>query len=165
LAFAVIGGAETVQQQLDETEQRLAALRQRRLPNVAAAPPVVDALANSPMLVLTTGPGAIPQPTIELIGLAHSRNRAAALMSINDSPPEWQGVGETHDGVRLDSVGSSRILVDTPYGPAEVALGERQGEPPSSTPIASAAPVGQTILDKPPAGFRSPPEPKSASAP
>jgi hypothetical protein len=104
--------------------------------------------------------------------VVRTRRRQAALVAINDAPADWLTVGETRDGVTLQAIEGSRIVVDTLLGPVPIQVGETVGgAPPASTSgpstAASANPpppagVSPTILDKTPPGFRVPPAPASA---
>ena len=67
-------------------------------------------------------------------------------------------VGETRDGVTLQQVTSSKIVVDTAFGPKDVALGERS----AGTSEPSSPTVQASRTDEMPPGFRAPPPPANA---
>lgn len=160
--LAAGGGA--VAARLEPVETQLAAIRPGRAAGAASAPAVdVASLVGSPIFPMTTGPGAVREPAVRVDGIVRTRARRAALVSINDRPAEWLAVGEEREGVTLQDVGASKIVVDTVFGPQTVGLGERiPANGAAATASASAPPVEQTIVDMPPAGFRGPPPPASA---
>lgn len=122
----------------------------------------VGALAAAPLFALTVGPGAIKEPSIRLEGVSVSRRRTAALVSIDGRPAEWWGIGESRDGVTLQAVQSSRIVVDTILGPREIALGEQIGPATPEVTAQAEPPVQPAMPDRMPSGFRSPLPPASA---
>jgi len=176
LGWWLAGGPARPGEALDAPEARLARLKIPRARGDAAAAPDVAVLAATPLFILTTGPGATPAPVLRLDGVSKSRSRTAALLSIDDQPADWLAVGDRRGGVVLQAVSAGKAVVDTVYGPVEVALGERVGGAPAGTPVAATgaaqpapqpavAPQGlvqPTIVDAPPPGFRSPPPPASA---
>jgi hypothetical protein len=134
---------------------------------VPRATPAVDArqdlsgLASTPLLLMTTGPGAQPEPALRLDGVVRSPKRTAALIAINDAPAEWLAKGEIRDGVTLEDVQPARVLVDTLYGERQLELGRSSGAPsapPAAVPSASAAPMS---LPQSPAVHPPPPPPRS----
>lgn len=92
----------------------------------SAADAVSVALAN-PIFLLTTGPGAVKDPSLSLTGLARSPAHTAALISIDGKPASWLALGETRDGVTLQEVESSAVVVDTLTGFKTVPLGGAGG--------------------------------------
>lgn len=156
LAWFAAGGPAAGSTALAPAATELAALRRPRpsLPDLWVSD--VTGLAAAPLFTLTTGPGAVPEPVIRLAGLARARGRAAALLAINDKPAEWLSRGESRDGVTLQAVTSSSVVVDTVYGEREVTLGDRpMAEPPPAAPRPPA-------IDPATRGFRMPPPPASA---
>jgi hypothetical protein len=109
---------------------------------------ITQALA-APMFAVMSGPGAIADIAVKLEGLVRTPGRVAALLSINGGASDWLELGQTREGVTLQEVSSSKVVVDTATGLKDVALGE--------TP-ASAEPATGGL----PPGFRSPPPPASA---
>jgi len=171
LGWWLAGGPARPGEALEPAEARLARLRIPRAGTDAALAPDVAGLAATPLFILTTGPGATPAPVLRLDGISKSKGRAAALLSIDDQPADWLAVGDRRGAVALQAVGASKAVVDTVYGPVEVALGERvggaataAGVPAGPVPgaVAPQGPVQPTIVDSPPPGFRSPPPPASA---
>lgn len=171
LAWLAAGAANPVAVRLDTAEAATRTLRRPRPDAYAPAVANVADMAANPIFALTTGPGAVPEPSVRLDGISRSRSRVAALLSVNEKPPEWLTVGERRDGVTLQEVHGARVIVETVYGPQEVPLGGRIGPAgaaaaavvPASAPAPAPAPaVGATIVDQMPPGFRSPPPPASA---
>lgn len=159
LAWSLAGGASATDDALGDLQRRMTALRAPRAFAGGVEGYDVASLAAQPLFVLTTGPGATPQPTVRLDGVVSSKARIAALLSINDRPSEWLGLGETRDGVTLQHVTAGKVTIDTVYGPAEVALGERIGAPPLAV---AAQPPAPGAPDQLPPGLRGPPPPASA---
>jgi len=122
---------------------------------------LIAELAERPLFALTTGPGAIREPVVRLVGVALTRERSVALLVIDGKPAQWMRLGETRDGVTVQDVQSARVVVETLVGSRDLALGEQSGEATASTAAASAA-VEPTVIDKIPSGFRSPPPPADA---
>lgn len=111
-------------------------------------------LANAPPLFpVLSGPNAAREVTVRVDGLARSPTRTAALLSIDGGASGWFQLGESRDGVTLQEVGSSSVVVDTPRGPKTLRLGEGSPSPAAAAPGPGA--------DVPPPGFRAP-EPASA---
>jgi len=136
-----------------------------RLASVGATSHIISGDGNAgatalatPLFALTTGPGAVADPSIELSGISHTANRSAALVSIGGKPAEWLVEGETRDGVTLDQVLSDQIEVDTPAGSKQVMLGASPASPPAPSQPPAPAPDGGA----PPPGIHSPPPPASA---
>jgi len=161
LAWLLAGGMSAQANQLEGVHQRLAGLRPP-----AAAPPrgrTADAAAllGTPLFALTTGPGAVREPAMRLDGVSLNRRRMAALIAVDTAPAEWLSVGETRGGVTLQAVTSSSATLETALGVKTLSLGDQSAAsaPPAGAPVATAA------EDRPPPGFRSPPEPASAPMP
>ena len=162
------GGSSAATRQIEPLAQQVAALRAPRAAIDAPAPGDLGGLLSNPLFPLTTGPSAVPQPTIRLDGVARAGRRSAALLSINDQPSDWLSQGESRDGVTLLDVSASRAVVDTLYGPREVRLGQRVPEGASAVAggqeqvTSPSNPSNIGGLDEVPPGFRSPPPPASA---
>ena len=77
-------------------------------------------------LLLTVGPGAVPQAQLVVSGIAASNRRQAALVSIDGEPAQWWARGETRDGLILESVSSRAATFRSRLGRREIPLG---GEP------------------------------------
>jgi hypothetical protein len=165
LAWLAAGGASATARKLEPVATEVAALRRPRPQTYNPGPAEIAELSGLPIFTLTTGPGAVPQPVLRLDGLVRSRTHTAALLSVNDKPAEWLGVGERRDGVTLQQVMGSRVVVDTPYGLQDVVLGEAP-PPAAAAPASPTSPRGDRAQpgDVPP-GFRSPPPPASAPRP
>jgi hypothetical protein len=146
---------------LAPTQDRLAALRPVRMgeAGIGGAP----TLAGPPLFALSTGPKAVKDPAISVLGLSRMPGRTAALVAIDGQPAAWLARGESRDGVILREVGSGRASFDLPLGLADLRVGEAT---PGSAPVgasASAPPSsGFSANDTPPPGYRSPPPPASA---
>jgi len=123
LGWVLFAGGGPASRPLGEIEGRLDRLTIRAAPARAAAPDRGGQIVGAPLFALTTGPGAVAEAAIRLEGLARSRGRAAALVSINGKPSEWLELGATRDGVTLREVMGSKIVVDTATGFKEVTLG------------------------------------------
>lgn len=146
---------ETVHVRLDRLRAQPQEYRQDR--NASAAP-----LLMAPLFALTTGPGAVREPSIRIDGISVTKRRSAVLVSIDEKPPEWVQFGETRDGVTIQNVVGSSVTVETPLGSKTIGLGDQSA---ASAPVGGViAPVAQAPQDRPPPGFRSPPEPASAPA-
>jgi len=118
-----------------------------------------DAIAQAvakPLFALTTGPGAVAEVAIRLEGVARSPGRIAALLSIGGKPAQWVAQGEMSEGVVLQDVTGSKVIVDTPLGLREVKLGESTGPAQGAADISAPQEI--------PPGYRSPPPPASAPA-
>lgn len=165
LAWFVAGGPSSGLASLDAASAEVSALRSPHLDTGRVVSRDVSGMAAAPLFTLTTGPGAVPEPVIQLAGLTRARDRVAALVSINDRPTEWLRRGESRDGVTLQEVRDSSVVVDTVYGPREVALGDRSAATVSSAAVGAAASTPAPLpaaTVPPPRGFRMPPAPASA---
>lgn len=135
-------------------DARLSAISGRRPKPIGAAQAL--ALQGPSLFPVFSGPGAAPEMTVLVQGIARSPLRTAALLSVNGAPAEWVGLGESVQGVVLEDVSSGGVTIDTPRGVREVRLGEGGAGAGAGAPIESAA------ADAPPPGYRMPPEPASA---
>ena len=90
-------------------------------------------MASQPIFVMTTGPGAYKEKTLQIFGVAISPGRHAALVSVDGAEPVWMVAGEVNGDIRLTAVGTNGASFDTPVGPRTVTFNDA---PPSS---ASAA--------------------------
>jgi hypothetical protein len=134
--------------QLSVLSDRLVAIRIRHPVAPGRSDVLVAQAISAPLFALTTGPAAVAEILLKLEGLVRTPGRVAALLSINGGPSDWLELGQTRDGVTLQDVASSRVVVDTAMGLREVALG---------------APSAPTDPALPPASsFKSPPPPASA---
>jgi len=119
--------------------------------------PAVDVtrIVAAPVFSLTTGPGAVTEPVIQLQGLAVTPKGRAALLSVDGKPANWYELGATRDGVTVIEVQSNHVTVDTAARLRDVGLFDK--------PVTGAAGSGpapaQAAL---PPGFRTP---SPASAP
>lgn len=151
------------QDALAPVQQRLADLRpsdgRRGLESGAPS------LGGAALFALSTGPNAVRDPAVSVLGVSRMPGRAAALVAIDGKPPAWLARGESRDGVVLREVGSGRATLDLPLGVQTLRIGE-------TTPAAGGGataglnPTNATLApassDMPPPGFRSPPPPASA---
>ncbi len=139
------------QQALDAAAGKLQAMRPANVHNAAttgAAPSLTATLFAQPE------PGAIPaEVSVALQGLTRNARRQAALLAIGGRTADWLAVGETRDGVTLDSVRASGVTISTATGSRDLSFG-----PASAAP---AAPSGG-FDPGPPPGMRGPPPPASA---
>jgi hypothetical protein len=152
LAWLLFGGAPKAMAELGSDGERLAAASAGLKSGAASSDDALFAEAASrPPFALTTGPGAMADVVVTLEGLARSSHGASALLSINGAPSTWIDVGRAQGGVTLEEVQPTRVVLLTPLGRKEVALGEApaSGAPPSD-------PSG--------AGPRAPTPPASAPA-
>ncbi|KQY31927.1 hypothetical protein ASD21_22965 [Caulobacter sp. Root1455] len=122
-------------------------------------------LSGPPLFALSTGPNAVRDPVVTVLGLSRMPGRAAALLAIDGKPPAWLARGESRDGVVLRDVGSGRASLDLPLGVRTLRIGEATPVSPSG----ATASLGPSTLafpsapgDVPPPGFRPPPPPASA---
>jgi hypothetical protein len=152
LAWFVAGGAQATLGKVAPVEAAVAELRIPRPAVVAQDYVSIADLIAAPLFAPASGPGAVADSLIRLDGISLSRQRTAALISINNAPAEWLRPGETRGDITLQQVAASRVVVDTPFGTKEIGLGQSSGaiQPPPAVP------------DTTPAGFRSPPPPASA---
>lgn len=163
-AWLLAGGLTVRANTLDEIHARLAQLRPPAAApargGVASAAPLLGA----PLFALTTGPGAVREPSIRVDGVALTRRRLAALLSIDSKPAEWLVVGESRDGITLQSVSATGVTVETLLGPKSLNLGDQSAASAPAPGSAAPAPVASAagVQDQVPPGFRSPPEPASA---
>ncbi|MDZ4370977.1 MAG: hypothetical protein U1C74_06105 [Phenylobacterium sp.] len=156
-AWLLAGGLSIRAAALDPLQDRLRALKPPATQAVGLAGASSAPLLGRPLFALTTGPGAVREPSIRVDGVSVTRRRLAALVAIDERPPEWLQVGETREGVTLQSVSASGAVFDTALGPKTLELGQQSA---ASAPMASD--VVAAVQDRPPPGVRSPPEPASA---
>lgn len=156
-AWLLAGGRSNASAQISTLTMSAAAPAGRtRALDPAPANDLAQAI-NAPLFALTTGPGAVSDVAVRLEGLARSPGRAAALIAIDGQASAWLALGQSRDGVTLQEVSSGKILVDTPTGPKEIALG-------STGAVSAAAGVAPPTAIDPARGFRMPPQPASAPA-
>lgn len=160
LAWLGAGGASAGLDRVAQAETLVAALPRPSRPTGNSTTTATAELVSTPLFALTTGPGAVQEPSLRLEGLSVTRRRAAALLAIADQPAEWLSLGETRDGVTLQRVLGSKVIVETVLGERELMLGSTtagRGDPAAPVPVAGS--------DGIPPGFRSPPPPASAPSP
>ncbi len=162
LAWVSIGGSTAAETRIGGFEARLGQVRL-----TAPGPPSSDGLiaqaSARPLFALTTGPGAIAEAAVKLVGLARSPQHSAALISINGAAAAWLRLGASRDGITLQSVGSSNVVLMTALGRREVDLGAGPSSPQSPPTQQTGSP--QPAASPPPpsfGGFRMPPAPASA---
>jgi hypothetical protein len=150
-----------------QPQERLSALRSTPAgETLAGGAPM---LAGPPLFALSTGPNAVKDPAVAVLGLSRMPGRVAALLTIDGKPPAWLARGESRDGVVLREVGSGRATLDLPLGVRDLKIGEGtpasgavNGAPGAST--SNLAMPGVVASDTPPPGYRPPPPPASAPA-
>ncbi|MDR3509246.1 MAG: hypothetical protein P4L64_15235 [Caulobacteraceae bacterium] len=155
LLWLVFGAHTHALGQLDQIDQRLAAIGP---PQARASLGQDDAAARAlatPLFALTTGPGAVSDVPIRLEGLAITPGRKAALVAINGKPAKWMAVGASEEGVTVMDVQSSKVTLDTATGFKEVGLWDKAAGPdgagPAPPPNAASTPTPS------PQGFHLPP--------
>lgn len=116
-AWAAAGGPKMADERIDAVEAAAPRLRTGR----DAAAPTAGEWAGAPPLFAAT---AVAEPQVRLLGVSRSARRTAALVSIGGGAAAWLSVGETRDGVTLESVSGGAITIDTAGGPRDVKLGE-----------------------------------------
>lgn len=160
-AWLVAGGMSARADAVEDTHARLSALKAPLSASLRGTDASAAPLLGSPLFALTTGPGAVREPSIRVDGVSVSRRRSAALLSIDAKPAEWLSVGESREGVTLQSVSASSITIETLLGPKTLSLGDQSA---ASAPSTAGATGGASVAaqDQPPPGFRPPPEPASA---
>jgi hypothetical protein len=151
-AWALSGG-HAQGEALDQLDTRLAAISTRSRPHLDRPS---DALAQSkgrPLFNATSSAatGAESDVPVQLVGLARTPARTAALLVIAGAPAEWLAVGETRSGVTLRAATGSGATVATLFGDRELMLG-----------VGAPAGMAQGRPSGPPSGFKSPPPPASA---
>lgn len=140
-------------------QEQLTALRPGRGAELETSAP---SLSGPPLFALSTGPNAVKDPAVAVLGLSRMPGRSAALLSIDGKPPAWLARGEGRDGVILREVGSGRAMLDLPLGVRDLRIAESAGAPTSGPVQPGPFTANPTSGDAPPAGFRMPPPPASA---
>jgi hypothetical protein len=113
-------------------------------------------LAGPPLFALSTGPNAVRDPAVSVLGLSRMPGRAAALLAIDGKAPAWLARGESRDGVVLSDVGSGRATLDLALGVKTLRVGEATTAAPVAAtagfdPPSSSSPFPSS--DRPPPGF------------
>jgi hypothetical protein len=124
-------------------------------------------LSGPPLFALSTGPNAVRDPGVMVLGLSRMPGRAAALLAIDGKPPAWLARGESRDGVVLREVGSGRATLDLPLGVRTLRIGEAAPADTADAIASGGSHIASPVLapgDTPPPGYRSPPPPASAPA-
>lgn len=156
LAWLLAGGSKPVVGPVLTAETEFSALNTHAHQRVArGADPAAQVVAAPIFAVSTFGP-AVPDVAVKLLGLARTPSGSAALVSINNAPPEWLTVGAVKDGITLQEVTAAKVVIDTPGGTRDVALGETST--PSPAAAVNSAPNGPMGS----AGYRLSPAPASA---
>ncbi len=158
-AWLAAGGPSAATDKLAPVEAQLSSLQVQRPPAAPGRQIIISDLAATPLFALSVGPSAVRPPLVRLEGVSRSARRTAALLSIDGRPSQWLALGETRDGVTLQTVGVAQASVDTVLGEVTVELGRSVGGEPQSGDDPQA---GSGVVDRPPQGFRSPPPPASA---
>jgi hypothetical protein len=164
VAWMLAGGAAASFEKLDGVEAQLMALRTPAIHRTVDEINTADLLA-TPLFALTTGPGAIREPSIRLDGISLSRRRLAALVSVDGKPSVWLTPGQSADGVTLQEMSSNSAVFDTVVGAKTLSLGEQSA---ASAPDPHAAPPPGPLpaaAEPMPRGVHAPPEPASAPRP
>ena len=177
-AWLLWGGASAAQDRLQTAQDHLSAAR-LGLPKPTSPFLLLADASQRPLFALTTGPGAVPDVTLTLDGLARTPQHVAALVSINGAPDVWLDRGKSVSGVTLVDVADTRITVETALGQKQVEMA--QGPPSGQQESASPPPPHPSPMTPPrpfsppsfmgsnnqiPPGMHLPPSPASApSAP
>jgi len=164
VAWLLAGGLSVQAQSLSDLEAKLATLRPPKASSARVMPVSIAALQQAPLFALTTGPGAVREPSVRVDGVSFSRRRKAALVSVDGKPAEWLDVGASRDGVTLQEVSSAGVVIETAVGTKQLALGEQSA---ASSPAPGGSPAAGAVsqaspAEQPPPGVRLPPEPASA---
>jgi hypothetical protein len=142
---------------LASLSERAAAVEARRdAPRLIRPDGIVATALATPLFALTTGPGAVAEGAIRLEGLVRLPGRVAALLAIGSAPSSWLELGQTRDGVTLQEVSPSKVVVDTAVGLKEIGLGV------VSAPADPATPPPPDTAARAPSGFKMPIPPASA---
>ena len=116
----------------------------------------IAALAEKPIFVMTTGPAAYKDKTLQLFGVAISPGRKAALVSVDGAPPGWMAVGDMAGDIRLADVGTNGASFETPVGPRMIGLNDSAPAKPGGTSGSSASATGSMPTAPVPAPTQSP---------
>lgn len=154
-AVWALSGGHAQGEALDQLDTRLSAISTRSRPRLDRPSDALAQIKGRPLFASTGIPATTPESdvSVQLVGLARTPARTAALLAIGGAPAEWLTLGETRAGVTLRAVTGSGATVATLFGDRELMLGVGG---PSPVGVAQGNPGG------PPAGFRSPPPPASA---
>lgn len=156
VAWLTLGRGGPAAERLEDLQNRLEAIK---APAVVAAAVDPSNLSSSPVFAMTTGPGAVTEPTLALQGLSKTPSHSAALIAIDGKPADWLAEGASRDGVTVLEVRTRSVMVDTVTGSKEISLGQKSGPANGSAATATSAapqPAG------PPVGYRMPPPPADA---
>jgi len=108
------------------------------LPMTKASQVDIAGLAAKPIFIMTSGPGAYKDKTLQLFGLAISPGRRAALVSIDGAAPAWMAVGDAAGDIRLTDVGTNGASFETPIGSRTVELTDSAPAKPGAAASAAA---------------------------
>lgn len=149
-AWMSTGRAGATSEALEQAASALQAMPKggARRQTASIAPPSLTA----PLFAQPEGAALPVETSVVLQGLSRTPRRQSALLAIGARPAEWLTVGETREGVTLDSVGPGGVTITTPSGTRDLGFG------PANT--SNQAPA--SIDPMPPPGVRSPPPPASA---
>ena len=112
----------------------------------------ITGLAERPIFVMTTGPGAYKEKALQLFGLAISPGRKAALVSVDGAVPAWMAVGDMAGDIRLADVGTNAARFETPIGPRTIGLNDAAPAKPGAPGAASTATPAPTPMQPPQGG-------------
>ncbi len=144
---------------LTPLQDQLAALGTTRGAELDSNAPL---LSGPPLFALSTGPSAVQDPAVAVLGLSRMPGRSAALLSIGGQPAAWLAQGEQRDGVILREVASGRARLDLPLGVRDLRIGESAGTTVAGPPVQGPVTSSPALDDAPPPGFRMPPPPANA---
>jgi hypothetical protein len=125
------------------TRTRLDDLKTAGLPEVASRRASIDpaGLSGAPIFVMTSGPSAYKERSVQVFGISISPKRKAALVGVDGAAPVWMTAGESAGDLRLSDVGTNGVSFDTPVGPRTVTLSDA----PSGQNPAAQTPVNKTF--------------------
>ncbi len=105
------------------------------------------ALMQQPIFIMSTGPTAYHDKALSVSGIAITRGRRAALVSVDGGALRWLQVGESANGLTLTDVRIDGATFDTPVGPRFVGL---SSAPATATPPAAGADADTPAQPAPP---------------
>ena len=124
VVWVASGGPNAAAMSIKDLEAELGSSPKGLVTQRAPTGVMAGSLATKPLFVLTTGPGALSEPRLRLIGVAVTPRGRTALISIDGALAEWVGVGQTKAGLTLTSVASAGVEVETALGPKTVLFGD-----------------------------------------
>ena len=135
---------------VDSLDQASLTLTSLRSLSARAAPVrTAQSLAAPPLFGRMAGEVDAPEAAVILQGVVRTARQRAALLSIAGRPADWLYLGQTREGLTLESVDAAGVTLSSANGVRQIGFGAASS--PSTPPVT-----------EPPAGYRGPPEPASA---